>query len=124
LRDTEATQAPIKDCTIATVTVMDEEARRAVIPAAAFHDLLRHPLGCRMLGHLDVENLAAGVMDHEKDVERPEKDRLDAEEVTGPDRRRMLLEKRAPAGRRSTPVPRATHILGHGPGRDLKAKPR
>ncbi len=60
---------------------MDEEAWRVMIPSAGLYDLLRHPLGRRMLGHLDMQDFADGVVDHEEDTEGPEKDRLDAERV-------------------------------------------
>jgi len=38
-----------------------------------------------MLRYPEVQDFAAGVVNYEEDVERPEEDRLDAEEVTGPD---------------------------------------
>jgi hypothetical protein len=82
---------------IATVAIKDKEARRFAVPPAAFDKLLRHPSGGRMLGDPNVENFPAGVVDDEKDVERPEQDRLDAEEIAGPNRRGVLPEKSTPA---------------------------
>jgi hypothetical protein len=38
-----------------------------------------------MLRYPEVQDFPAGVMNDEEDVERPEEDCLDAEEVTGPD---------------------------------------
>jgi hypothetical protein len=46
-----------------------------------------------MLRHPHVENLPAGVMDDEEDVECPKEDRLDAEEITRPDGRCVLLQE-------------------------------
>jgi hypothetical protein len=84
LRDAEIFQPPIEHLPVATVTVMDEKARSLAIPATAFDDLLRHPLCCGMASHLNMKDLAVGVTDHEEDIESPERDRLHAEEVTGP----------------------------------------
>src|SRR5215468_6471751 len=44
-----------------------------------------------MLGHMNMENLPAGVMDNEEHVQRTERDRSDAEEVARPDLRAMCL---------------------------------
>jgi hypothetical protein len=52
---------------------------------------LCRPLGGRMRRHMHVENLPAGVMDDEEDVERLKEDRLDGEEITRPDGRCVLL---------------------------------
>jgi len=56
-------------------------------------NLLCRPLGGRMRRHMHVENLPAGVMDDEEDVECPKEDRLDAEEITRPDGRCVLLQE-------------------------------
>ena len=85
LPDAEAAQSPIEGRAIATVTIMNEEPRCLMVPATAFDKLLCHPIGCRMLRYPDVQDFPAGVMNDEEDVERPEEDCLDAEEVTGPD---------------------------------------
>jgi hypothetical protein len=84
LRDAEIVPPPIENFPVATVTVMDEKARWFAIPAAAFDDLLRHPLCRGTASHLDMKDLAVGLTDHEEDIESPERDRLHAEEVTGP----------------------------------------
>ena len=118
LRDAEFHQPPIEP----TVTIMDEEARGLAVPAAAFHDLLRHPVRGRMPSRPDVEHFPAGVIDSEEYIQGPEEDRLDAEEIAGPYRRGVLLEEPAPAWR-WIPIPWTTHILCNAPGRDLKTKP-
>ena len=63
----------IERAPVAAVTVMDEEARRFTVPAAAFDDLLRHPFGCGVSSNLDMQDLAVGVTDHEKDIESLER---------------------------------------------------
>ena len=54
-------------------------------------------LSLKMASHLDMKDLAVGVADHEEDIET-ERDRLHAEEVTGPQVPGMPLEKFPPAG--------------------------
>jgi hypothetical protein len=61
---------------ITVVAVMNEEAWWLGVPTAAFNNLLCRPLGGRMRRHMHVENLPAGVMDDEEDVECPKEDRL------------------------------------------------
>jgi hypothetical protein len=93
LGNTEATHPPIEAAAITIVAVMNEKTWRLVVPAAAFHDLLCRPPGGRMRRHMHVENLPAVVMDDEEDVECPKEDRLDAEEITRPDGRCVLLQE-------------------------------
>ena len=50
-----------------------------------------------MLGYLDMQDLAAGMADHEEDIKRSEEDRLHADEVASPDFASVLLEKDPPA---------------------------
>jgi hypothetical protein len=60
---------------------------------------------------LDVENFPVGVINNEEHIKRLKEDRPHAEEVAGPNRRRVLLEERAPT-RRRLPIPRS--IRGRG----------
>ena len=71
---------------------------------------------------LDMEHLTAGMLDHERDLEGSEKDRLDAEEITGPDVTGMPLEELPPIRRRA-PVIGSAHVLGDGASRDSKSQP-
>jgi len=93
LGNTETTHPPIEAGAIALVAVMNEKTWRLVIPTAAFDNLLCRPLGGRMRRHMHVENLSAGVMDDEEDVECPKEDRLNAEEIARPDGRCVLLQE-------------------------------
>ena len=93
LGNTETTHPPIEAGAVAVVAVMNEKTWRLVIPTAAFDNLLCRPLGGRMRRHMHVENLSAGVMDDEEDVECPKEDRLDAEEIARPDGRCVLLQE-------------------------------
>src|SRR6185369_8512092 len=76
-----------------------------------------------MPGNLDMENLTAGVTDHEEGIEGLEAQCLDTEEVTGPDLCSVPFEKGSPAGRWFAVMPNA-HVLGNGSRRDRKSQPR
>jgi hypothetical protein len=75
---------PTMECgTVTTVAVMDEKPWRLAIPSTAFDHLLCHPRGGSRR-HVHVQNLPAGVIDHEEHVQRSERDRSDTEEVARP----------------------------------------
>ena len=85
---------PTIECgTITAVAVMNEKSWRLAIPSTAFDNLLSHPRGGGIRRHVHVENLPAGVMDHEEHVQHSECDRSDTEEVARPDGRRMLPQE-------------------------------
>jgi hypothetical protein len=77
--------------------------------------LLCDECGRRVPVYRDADDVAASVMDHEEYIERPEEDRLNAEQVAGPNSCGMRSEEPAPTKRRR-PGPRRTQILSHGPG--------
>jgi hypothetical protein len=85
LGNTKITHPPIEAGGITAVTVVNEKAWRLALPAAAFDDLLCRPFGGRMRRHMQVENLPAGVMDHEENIQCSKGDRLHAEEIARPD---------------------------------------
>jgi hypothetical protein len=91
--NTNITHPTIESAAITAVVVMNEETSRHSVPSAAFDNLLSRPRGGRMLRHVHVENLPAGVMDHEEHVQRFERDGLDTKEVARPDGRRMLPQE-------------------------------
>src|SRR5215469_543848 len=68
LGDAEITHSPIEAAGITAVAVVNEKAWRLAIPTAAFDNLLCRPLGGRMCRHMHVQNLPAGVMNHEEHV--------------------------------------------------------
>ena len=101
---------------------MNEEAWWRSIPAAAFNNLLPRPLGGRIRRHLDMENLTAGVMDHEEDIECAKEDRLDAEEITRPNSGSVLFQEWTPARGRPWMVG-SMHVLGNCSSGDFEPKP-
>src|SRR5215475_13263203 len=68
LGDAEITHSPIEAAGITAVAVVNEKAWRLAIPTAAFDNLLCRPLGGRTCRQMHVQNLPAGVMNHEEHV--------------------------------------------------------
>ena len=83
--DAQVADSLIEGHPIPTVAVVDEKARWLTIPTASLHDLPPCPLAGWMPCRFDMYDLSAGVMNDEEDIDRPEEDRLDAEEIAGPD---------------------------------------
>ena len=93
LGNTNSAHPPMECGAVTAVAVMNEKSWRLAIPSAAFDHLLSRPRGGGILRHMDVENLPAGVMDHEEHVQRSKRDGLNTEEVARPDFRRMLPQE-------------------------------
>ena len=91
LGNTNIAHSTIECGAVTAVAVMNEKSWRLAIPGAAFDNLLGRPRGGGIRHHVHVENLPAGVIDHEG--QRSERDRSDAEEVVCPDLRAMLPQK-------------------------------
>src|SRR6516162_11341302 len=109
----ETPHATIEVRTIAAVAIVNQESRWRSIPGAAFHDLLRNPVRCRMPRHCNVEDLPVREPDDEEDVKRLEQDRRDTEKVASPHARRMPRQELSPCpGRASAAAP--PHIFGRG----------
>jgi hypothetical protein len=51
--------ATIKARTMAAVSIVNQKSRGRLLPGAAFHNLLRCPIRCRMARHFDVEDFSA-----------------------------------------------------------------
>ncbi len=119
--DAQVADPAMEGRSVATVTVMDEKARWLTIPTASLDDLLSRPLACRVARCSDVHDLPTGVMNDEKDLDCPEEDRLNAEEVAGPDFMGMRGEKIAPARRWRSSMD-ASHVLRDGPCGDRDAQ--
>src|SRR5215831_19163706 len=68
LGNTNITHATIESGAITAVAVMNEETSRYSLPSAAFDNLLRRPRSGRMRRHANVDDLSAGMIDHEEHV--------------------------------------------------------
>ena len=93
LGNTNITHPTIERGAITAVAVMNEETSRYSVPSAAFDNLLRRPRSGRMRRQVNVDDLSAGVIDHEEHVQHSERDRLDTEEVARPDVRPALPQE-------------------------------
>ena len=93
LGNTNIAHTTIECGTITAVAVANEKPGRLAIPSTAFDHLLSRPRRGGVWRHVHVENLPAGVIDHEEHVQRSERDRSDAEEVARPDLRPVLPQE-------------------------------
>src|SRR6201997_3620778 len=119
LPNSEAPHATIEVRAIAAVAIVNQESRWRSIPGAAFDDLLRGPVRCRMPRHCNVEDLPVREPDDEEDVKRLEQDSRDAEKVASPHVRCGPGQDLSPRpGWASAAAP--SHIFGHGPCGNLK----
>ena len=76
---------PTMECgTVTAVAIMNEKSWQLAIPSTAFDHLLSRPRGGGIRRHVHVENLPAGVIDHEEHVQCSERDRSNAEESRTP----------------------------------------
>ena len=94
---------------------MDVETSQYSVPSAAFDNLLTRPRSGRIGRHVNVENLPAGVMDHEEHVERSKCYGLDAKEVARPGLRPVLPQEGPPSGGRPATVG-SLHVLADRSG--------
>src|SRR5262249_14439903 len=103
---------PTMECgAVTAVAVMNEKSWRLAIPSAAFDHLLSRPRGGGIRRHVHVQNLPAGVMDHEKHVQLPEGDRADAKKAAPQDLRAVLPQEQPPAARWPATMG-SLHVLG------------
>ena len=99
---------------IATVAVSDEEPW-LLTPGGRLDHLLPNPGSVRMLRDVPVPDTAPAVVDHDEHVERAEGERLDREQVGGPNAGRVVAEKRAPRLARRSPQ-RLPAVATYGAG--------
>src|SRR5215831_16981324 len=93
LSNPNVTHPTIEGRAVAAVAIMNEETSRYLVPSAAFDNLLRRPRSGRMRRHANVDDLSAGMFDHEQHVQHSERDRSDTEEVARPDLRPVLPQE-------------------------------
>ena len=105
---------------IATVAVSDQEPW-LLTPGGRLDHLLPDPGRVRMLRDVPVPDAAPVVVDHDEHGERAEGERLDREQIGGPDAGRVVAEKRAPRLARRSPQ-HLPAVATHGAGADLEAK--
>src|SRR6202030_970825 len=84
--------------------------------------LLHHPLGSRMTSGIDVQDLAATVLDGEKAVKQPECHRRYGEEIEGHDHLAMISQECEPALGWIAPPANTLKIPSHSSFRDVEAE--
>ena len=99
------------------VAIVDEETRDMVELGGCLDKALGCPLGGRVLGHPHVDDSAPPQPEHEEDVEDPEPDGDDGEEVACPRLTEVVPDERGPALPASARQADGA-ILGDGPRRD------
>ena len=77
------------------IPVADHEARRLFV-AERLHDLLRCPLGRRVLGHVEVDDPASIVREHDENEQNAERSCRHGEEINRHKITDMVVEKRPP----------------------------
>jgi len=97
LRDPKGSDPAIELSLMAPVTVMDETSWWIPVEITGLRHLLCQPPGRRVSGRSSMNDFPRAVIDHEEHIERPKPDRLNREEVAGPDLFGVLCEKSVPA---------------------------
>ena len=108
-----------KDIAIDTIPIANDILRR-LLPAVGLGELTRNPLGARMRGHAQPQNLTAGLPQDQKSIQQPERDRGDHEQIHRRDSVRVISKKRLPSLGWRTPPSR--HVLGNGGLPDIDAE--
>ena len=108
-----------KDIAIDTIPIANDILRR-LLPAVCLGELTRNPLGARMRGHAQPQNLTAGMPQDQKSIQQPERDRGDHEQIHRRDAVRVISKKRLPSLGWRTPSSR--HVLGNGGLPDIDAE--
>jgi hypothetical protein len=109
--DAHARDPMLKGGTVNRIAVTDQVAR-GCIKGKGFHNLLRRPLSCGMLGHVEVDDLAAIMEQHQKTVEQAKRQRRYREEVDGSHVRNVIREQGSPGMRGRFAL--LWHLLRHG----------
>jgi hypothetical protein len=68
-----------------------------LLPAAGSGQLAGNPMGARACGHTQPQKLAAGMLQDQKSIQQPKRDRRDDEQVHRGDALGMIAQKGLPA---------------------------
>src|SRR5437868_1325324 len=88
-------KAPYEGFAIRSVAIADEISR-GVLPAAGFSQLTGNPIGTGMFSDTQPQKLSAGMMQDQKSVQQPRRDRRDNEQVHRSDAVGMIAKKGLP----------------------------
>src|SRR6516225_12423965 len=74
IANAHCSKAADEDVTIDTIPIVNDILRRP-LPAVCLGELTGNPLGARMRGHTQPHKLAAGVLQNQKSIQQPKRDR-------------------------------------------------
>lgn len=112
-------QSPAKYQAIGAIIVANEVHRRGSV-AERLGDLMREPCCGGVAGHLDMEDSAASLAQHDKGKEPFQAERRNAEHIDADDRIGMVVQESRPALR--WPAGARDHISGNGRLGETKAE--
>jgi hypothetical protein len=107
------------DIAIDAISIANDISWR-LLPAIGFGHLTGNPMGARACGHTQPQKLAAGMLQDQKRIQQPKRDRRDYEQIHRRNTVGMIAQKGLPALRRWLPSPR--HVFCHGGLPDIDAK--
>jgi hypothetical protein len=97
-----------------------QQVVRELVKGKCLAELLSNPLRGRVSGHIEVQNAATIMSQHQKDVKDPKTDRGHREEVDGHQLLGMILQKCAPSLRRRLAA--AHHVFADAALTDVDAE--
>jgi hypothetical protein len=116
---THCSKPPDDDVAIDAITIANDILWR-LLPAVGFGQLTGNPMGARACGHTQPQKLAAGMLQDQKSIQQPKRDRRDYEQIHRRNAVGVIAQKGLPALRRWPPSPR--HVFCHGGLPDIDAK--
>src|SRR5262245_12212131 len=93
---------------------------RRLLPAVRFGQLTGNPMGARTCGHAQPQKLAPGMLQDQKSIQQPKRDRRDYEQIHRRNAVSVIAQKGLPALRRWLSSPH--HVFCHGGLSDIDAK--
>jgi len=91
-----------------------------LLPAIGFGQLTGNPIGARVCGHTQPQKLAAGMLQDQKSIQQPKRDRRHYEQIHRRNAVGMVAQKGLPPLRRWLPSP--CHVFRHGGLPNIDAK--
>src|SRR6266446_9107401 len=91
-----------------------------LLPTVRLGQLTADPIGTRACGHTQPQKLAAGMLQDQKSIQQPKRDRRDYEQIHRGNAVRVIAQKGLPALRRRLPAP--CHVFCHRGLPDTDAK--
>jgi len=99
------------DIAIHAIPITNDILRR-LLPAIRFGQLTGNPMGARTCAHAQPQKLAPGMLQDQKPIQQPKRDRRDYEQIHRRNAVSVIAQKGLPALRRWLPSPR--RVFCHG----------